>query len=389
MRLWFSETLMGGITQALFTRRGASCCCQAWGAAAPGWAGLAPWGDTGLPETPKLRGGVECQGGGQGAAPGLGVHRGVHGVECSVLGPHDGVGVGPGITRLPRELCVSVPCHPSVMVVGVLLGSPRQGAPQMILVVPWAWAVPHRAPGGYLGQAAPTVASPPCHCHHTGVAARAGGSGISLGCQCDPGGQGWGAGGRQRELGAWDGAGSYEEEIRDGNKGSRSCGRLQWGRGAVGARMGYGAVWDQGQGFGVMVGGPGAMGTVAAGGVKAGGSTSGLCQPCTHICAQLCPQGPCVPCRGAGARGRGAGCAGGCGEGGCVPAPRDGQDEGLLLRLGGCAVASGSFSAPSSSRRNPLPVPGGRWSWGGWGCEGGTLWGCPADPLSFPFLPLP
>lgn len=29
MRLWFSETLMGGITQALFTRRGASCCLQA------------------------------------------------------------------------------------------------------------------------------------------------------------------------------------------------------------------------------------------------------------------------------------------------------------------------------------------------------------------------
>lgn len=42
MRLWFSETLMGGITQALFTRRGASCCSQPWGAEGPGWAGLAP-----------------------------------------------------------------------------------------------------------------------------------------------------------------------------------------------------------------------------------------------------------------------------------------------------------------------------------------------------------
>lgn len=31
MRLWFSETLMGGITQALFTRRGPSCCCQPGG----------------------------------------------------------------------------------------------------------------------------------------------------------------------------------------------------------------------------------------------------------------------------------------------------------------------------------------------------------------------
>lgn len=45
--MWFSETLMGGITQALFTRRGLSCCRQAWGlpgAAAPGWAELAPCG---------------------------------------------------------------------------------------------------------------------------------------------------------------------------------------------------------------------------------------------------------------------------------------------------------------------------------------------------------
>lgn len=53
MRLWFSETLMGGITQALFTRRGASCCLQAWGAAEPGWAGLAPWGETGDTSDPK------------------------------------------------------------------------------------------------------------------------------------------------------------------------------------------------------------------------------------------------------------------------------------------------------------------------------------------------
>lgn len=57
MRLWFSETLMGGITQALFTRRRPSCCCQVWGlpgAAAPGWAGLSPCRrDTVLPVTPK------------------------------------------------------------------------------------------------------------------------------------------------------------------------------------------------------------------------------------------------------------------------------------------------------------------------------------------------
>lgn len=55
--MWFSEMLMGGITQALFTRRRPSCCCQAWGvpgAAAPAWAGLAPCGgNTVLPVTPK------------------------------------------------------------------------------------------------------------------------------------------------------------------------------------------------------------------------------------------------------------------------------------------------------------------------------------------------
>ena len=57
MRLWFSETLMGGITQALFTRRRPPCCRQAGGlpgAAAPGWAGMAPWGgDAVQPVTPK------------------------------------------------------------------------------------------------------------------------------------------------------------------------------------------------------------------------------------------------------------------------------------------------------------------------------------------------
>lgn len=57
MRLWFSEMLMGGITQALFTRRRPSCCHQARGlprAVAPGWAGLAPCqGNMVLLVTPK------------------------------------------------------------------------------------------------------------------------------------------------------------------------------------------------------------------------------------------------------------------------------------------------------------------------------------------------
>lgn len=80
MRLWFSETLMGGITQALFTLRGASCCCQAWGAAAPAWAGLAPWGGHGAasdPKTPEW-----------GGMPGQ-LHLGW---VCTVLGVPDGSG---------------------------------------------------------------------------------------------------------------------------------------------------------------------------------------------------------------------------------------------------------------------------------------------------------
>lgn len=131
-----------------------------------------------------------------------------------------------------------------------------------------------------------------------------------------------------------------------------------------------------------------------------GGSTPGQHQPCTHICAQLClhlwlpgspwsPGGRVCALMGDGEMGqRGWLCRRSLGRGAVYQPHGTGRTR-SWFRLGRRAVASSSFSAPSSSRRTPPPVPGGRWSWGGWGCEGGTLGalslgGCPADPLSFP-----
>lgn len=191
----------------------------------------------------------------------------------------------------------------------------------------------------------------------------------------------------------------------------------------MGARRGYGAVWGRGQGFGVIVGG-----TVGAGGGEGAERSAcshrppALCQPragpgdgrcplpkegahlgsaslaptsvpscaCTAGCRGV-PGAPGAVCAllGDRDRGSGAGCAGvpgrACGEGGSVPAPRGGQDKGLVLRLGGCAVASRFFSAPYLSRRSTPPVPGGRWSWGAPGCEGGDTGG----PIPVGLIPFP
>lgn len=314
MRLWFSETLMGGITQALFTLRGASCCPQAWGAAASAWAGLAPWGDTVLPETPRLRAGLGCQGSGQG------VHSRVHGAGT----PRWGWGWVWGnaeSTQLPQELCqCSLP--PRCGGGGCPAGLTRKGRPTNGPggALGMGCAPQDPGEGGYLGRQ-----HPPWPVPHVTVTTRMWQRG--LGAQ----GSVWAAsvtlGDRAGVLGAVRGDWGWkqgEQEFWWAAGGSGSCGGKEGLWGCVGPRSG---IWgDCGGDCGSWGWGRGrdlhaATDPQLCASLVLGPGTGAVPSPRRehiwavpalrpHLCpavpaplaagGSLEPQGPCVPCWGTG-----------------------------------------------------------------------------------------
>lgn len=277
-------------------------------------------------------------------------------------------------------------------------------------MVPWARAgSPSTAAVGVPRASAPTVASPPCHCHHTDVAARVAGQGsvraasVTLGDRAgvlEAGRGSWGPGG---ELGAV--RGRFGVETRGTGVLAGCIGvRELWGkdgfRGCAGPRSGNwggsgGTVGSVGEGteLGMQRTTPQLHGTLWARGPALSPPRGGSTSVPSCACTSWSPRGRGCALMGVGGAPGAAGLAvpGVPGGGGCVPAPRDMRDKELLPRLGRCAVASRSFSAPSSSGRNPPPVPGDRWSWGGMGMGGGDAGGpvSVGAALQIPFPSLP